>query len=282
MAHGTPAPSPERSPNPLERTAGSGIGLGLLFWLFMLAAVAATLYARHAWWLPPLAAREGASIDQLLEITLGVTGAAFLLVHALLGYFVIRYRTRGQPRAHYFPHSTPLEVLYTAVPAAVLVGLSVAGMVTWSRLHASPPPDAFLIEIRGQQFSWSARYPGPDGKLGRVDPRIPQPFNVDPRDPAARDDVTSSEIYLVVNRPAHILLRTRDVQHSFWVPSFRLKKDLLPGRTTELWLTPTRTGTFDIACAELCGVGHYTMYGQVRVVTQEEFDRWLRRQTGRR
>ncbi|MDR7440064.1 MAG: cytochrome c oxidase subunit II [Armatimonadota bacterium] len=278
MAHGTPAPSSESAQNPLERTAGSGLGLGLLFWLFMLAAVAVTLYARRAWWLPPLAAREGASIDRLIEVTLGVTGAAFLLVHALLGYFVIRYRTRGQPRAYYFPHSTPLEVLYTAVPAAVLVSLSVAGMVTWSRLHASPPPDAFLIEIRGQQFSWSARYPGPDGKLGRVDPRIPQPFNVDPQDPAAKDDVVSSEIYLVVNRPAHILLRTRDVQHSFWVPAFRLKKDLLPGSTTELWLTPTRTGTFDIACAELCGVGHYTMYGQVRVVTQEEFDRWLRRQ----
>ena len=276
------AADPSAKPqNPLEQTARSGLSLGLLVWGFMTAAVAATLYARQALWLPPLAAQEGAAIDRLIEITLWVTGAAFLLVHALLGYFLIRYRTRGQPKAYYFPHSTPLEVTYTAVPAVVMVALSVAGMVLWTRIHAPPPPNSFLIEIRGQQFSWSARYPGPDGRLGRVDNRIPQPFNVDPKDPAGRDDVVSSEIYLVVNRPAHILLRTSDIQHSFWVPAFRLKKDLLPGSTTELWLTPTRTGTFDIVCAELCGVGHYTMRGELRVVTQGEFDRWLEQQRKR-
>ncbi|MDR7390241.1 MAG: cytochrome c oxidase subunit II [Armatimonadota bacterium] len=268
-------------PSPLEETQRSGLSLGLAVWLFSLLGLGGALYARWAW-TPHSVTREGTSIQSLFDIILGIILVAFILVHLLLGYFVIRYRARGREAALYFPHHTALEVTYTAVPAAVLVALSVAGMVLWSRVHAPPPPDAFVVEVRGEQFGWSARYPGPDGKLGRVDNRIPAPFNVDPQDPASRDDVVSPQIYLVANRPNRVLLRTRDVQHSFWVPAFRLKKDLLPGATTELVFTPTQTGEFDLACAELCGVGHYTMAGKVRVVTQEEFDRWMRQQARRK
>ncbi len=267
-------------PSPLEETQRSGLGLGLAVWLFSLAGLAGILYARWAW-TPPAATREGASVQHLFDIILGIILVAFVLVHLLLGYFVIRYRTRGRDRALYFPHHTALEVTYTAIPAAVLVALSVAGVLLWSRIHAPAPADAFVVEVRAEQFGWSARYPGPDGKLGRTDNRIPRPFNVDPEDPASRDDVVSPQIYLVVNRPNRVLLRTRDVQHSFWVPAFRLKKDFLPGATTELVFTPTRSGEFDLACAELCGVGHYTMAGKVKVVTQEEFDRWMRQQARR-
>ncbi len=266
--------------SPLEETQRSGLGLGLVVWLFALAGAAGFLYARWAW-TPPAVTREGAGIQHLFDIILGIILVAFVLVNVLLGYFIIRHRRRGPEQALYFPHHTGLEVTYTAVPAVVMVVLSVAGMLLWSRLHAPAPADAFVVEVRGEQFAWAARYPGPDGKLGRVDNRIPRPFNVDPQDPASRDDVVSSEIYLVVNRPNRVLLRTRDVQHSFWVPAFRLKKDLLPGATTELVLIPTRTGEFDLACAELCGVGHYTMAGKVKVVTQEEFDRWMRQQARR-
>lgn len=269
-----------QSPDALEETQRSGLGLGLAVWLFSLLGVLGLLYARWAW-TPHSVTREGSSIQHLFDVILAIILVAFVLVHVLLGYFIIRYRARGKESALYFPHHTALEVTYTAVPAAVMVALSVAGILLWSRVHAAPPPDAFVVEVRGEQFGWSARYPGPDGKLGRVDPRIPRPFNVDPQDPASRDDVVSPQIYLVVNRPNRILLRTRDVQHSFWVPAFRLKKDLLPGTTTELVLTPTQTGEFDVACAELCGVGHYTMASKVRVVTQEEFDRWIRQQARR-
>ncbi|MER3455533.1 MAG: cytochrome-c oxidase [candidate division GAL15 bacterium] len=268
------------TPSPLEETQRSGLALGLAVWLFSLAGVLGMLYARWVWTPNPVT-REGSSIQRLFDMILGIILVAFVLVHLLLGYFIIRYRARGRESALYFPHHTALEVAYTAVPAVVMVALSVAGLALWARVHAAPPPGAFVVEVRGEQFAWSARYPGPDGRLGRVDNRIPKPFNVDPEDPAGRDDVVSPTILLVANRPNRILLRTRDVQHSFWVPAFRLKKDLLPGATTELVLTPTQTGEFDLACAELCGVGHYTMAGKVRVVTQEEFDRWMRQQVRR-
>lgn len=269
---------PARSP--LEEVERSGLGLGLVLWLFTLVGVLGALYARWAW-TPVSVTREGVPIQQLFDVILAILLVAFVLVHGLLGYFVIRYRTRGDRPAAYFPHHTGLELTYTLIPAAVLVALSVAGMSLWTRVHTPPAGDPFVVEVRAEQFSWSARYPGPDGRLGRVDNRVARPFNVDPKDPAGRDDITSSQIYLVVGRPNRILLRTRDVQHSFWVPAFRLKKDFVPGATTELWLTPTQTGEFDLACAELCGVGHYTMAGKVRVVTQEEFDRWMRQQAGR-
>lgn len=267
-------------PSPLEETQRSGLGLGLVVWLFALAGGAGFLYARWAW-TPYAVTREGARIQHLFDIILAIILVAFVLVHLLLGYFIIRHRRRGREQALYFPHHTGLEVTYTVIPAVVMVALSVAGMVLWSRIHAPASEEAFVVEVRGEQFGWSARYPGPDGKLGRVDNRILRPFNVDPDDPAGRDDVISPEIYLVANRPNRVLLRTRDVQHSFWVPAFRLKKDLLPGATTELVLTPTRTGEFDLACAELCGVGHYTMAGKVRVVSQEEFNRWIQQQARR-
>ncbi len=273
----TTAPQP---PSPLEETERSGLGLGLVVWLFSLLAGIGMLYARWVW-TPHRVTQEGARIQHLFDVILGIILVAFVLVHLLLGSFVVRYRARGDRRAVYLPHHAGLEITYTAVPAVVLVALSLAGMVLWSRVHAAPPPDAFVVEVRGEQFGWSARYPGLDGKLGRVDNRIREPFNVDRQDPAARDDVVSPQIYLVANRPNRVLLRTRDVQHSFWVPAFGLKKDLLPGATTELVFTPTQTGEFDLACAELCGVGHYTMAGKVRVVTPEEFDRWLRQQGGR-
>lgn len=270
--------SPAR--NPLEEVERSGLGLGLVLWLFSGLAVLGTLYTRWAW-TPASVTREGIPVQRLFDVILGIILPVFLLVHALLGYFVIRYRTREGRSAVYFPHHTGLELTYTVIPAVVLVSLSLAGILLWNRLHTPPPGQPFVVEVRAEQFAWSARYPGPDGRLGRVDNRIARPFNVDPQDPAGRDDITSPEIYLVVDRPNRILLRTKDVQHSFWVPAFRLKKDFLPGATTELWLTPTKTGDFDLACAELCGVGHYTMAGKVRVVTQEEFDRWMRQKAGR-
>ncbi|MDR5683985.1 MAG: cytochrome c oxidase subunit II [Armatimonadota bacterium] len=265
----------------LERTQRSGLGLGLLFWLFMLAGLVGTLYARRAWWFPPLASREGADLDWLFDVTLWTTGLVFILIHVLLGYFVIRYRARPGARAHYFPFHLKLELTYTIIPAIAMVALSVAGLVLWLRITLASPADAHVVEVRGEQFAWTARYPGPDGQLGRTDLRVREPFNVDPTDPAAADDIVSPEILLVVDRPARVLLRTRDVQHSFFVPAFRMKKDLVPGATTEIVFTPTQTGTFDLACAELCGVGHYTMRGQVRVVTQEEFDRWMAEQARR-
>ncbi|MFN3285189.1 MAG: cytochrome c oxidase subunit II [bacterium] len=255
------------------------IALGLAMFLVILYAVAWYVVGRDRFWFPPLASLEGGEIDRRHWITLWSVTVGFVVVHAILGYALLRFRSGVPGRAAYLPDHRGLEALYTAVPAVVFIGLSVGGILLWERLWRPAPPDALVVEVRAEQFAWSARYPGPDGKLGRVDPRIPRPFNVDPDDPASRDDFTSPEVVLVVNRSARILLRSKDVIHSFFVPHFRLKLDAVPGRTDELLLTPTRLGTYDFACAELCGVGHYIMRGRVRVVTQEEFDAWAAQQT---
>jgi cytochrome c oxidase subunit 2 len=215
----------------------------------------------------------------MFDITLALTGAMFILVHALLGYFVIQYRSRGTRRkALYFPHSVALELTYTILPGLAMVGLSTAGILLWSQLHRAPGPDAFVVEIRAEQFGWGARYPGADGILGRTDNEVEEPYNVDRRDPASRDDVVNSEIRVVVNRPVRAFLRTRDVIHEFYVPAFRTKRYTLSGVSNEVYFTPTKTGTFDIACGFVCGVGHYAMRGQIQVVTQDEFDAWIKPQ----
>lgn len=254
------------------------VALGVAMLLVILYSVAWYVVGRQHFWFPPLASQEGAWIDRRHWITLWAVAVGYVVVHALLGYSLIRFRSGTPGRADYFPDHRGLEALYTIVPGVVFIGLSIGGILLWQRLWRPAPPDALVVEVRAQQFAWSARYPGPDGKLGRVDPRVRRPFNADPTDPASQDDLTSDEVVLVVNRPARILLRSKDVIHSFFVPAFRMKLDAVPGRTDELVLTPTRVGTYDIACAELCGVGHHIMRGRLRVVTQEEFDAWIAQQ----
>ena len=145
------------------------------------------------------------------------------------------------------------------------------------------PEDADVIEVVGQQWQWSSRFPGEDGILGEVDSRFvsaDNPFGMSPSDPAGIDDilVNSNELHLPLDRPVKVLLRSKDVLHDFAVPQFRVKMDLVPGSVTYVWFTPTRTGKFDILCMELCGIAHYTMRGYVVVDEQPDFDNWLAQQ----
>ncbi len=263
-----------------RRTAAAlGIALGLL----VAGAVAATLVARGRWWLPPLASLQGRPVDRLFLVTLAIISVAFILVQGLLALFVWLYRDRGQ-RASYWHEHRALELTYTIVPAIVMTGLTVTAAGLWTRIHSAPPPGALVVEVRAEQFGWKARYPGPDGRFGRLDPRFfsprQNPFALDPADPAGRDDLvldisTTAALHLVVNRPVEVRLRAKDVVHSFFVPAFRVKQDAVPGMVTRTWFTPSRTGTYEIACAELCGPLHYIMRGRIVVQTQEEFDAWL-------
>ncbi len=272
-----------------ERDHGSGrsgAAVGIAFLLLIIAAVALTIASRGRWWLPPLASAQGRGIDRLFLVTFGIIGAAFILVQGLLGLFAWLYRDRGQ-RASYWHENRALELTYTIIPAIVMTGLTITAAGLWSRIHSAPPAGALVVEVRGEQFGWKARYPGADGRFGRVDPRqynIRQnPLALDPADPAGRDDLvvdaSTKELHLVVNRPVDVHLRAKDVVHSFFVPAFRIKQDAVPGMTARIWFTPTTTGTYEIACAELCGLLHYAMRGRIVVQTQAEFDVWLAEQT---
>ncbi len=258
----------------------AGAVLAVAVWL--LGAGVIVLGARH--WLPPLASVHGAGIDRMLIYLLVTTGAMILVGHIVLGYFILRF-TRQERAVSDLP-SHRAQRIWSIVPAAIMTlvaegGVLVIGLPVWGQLYAEgPPSDAVVVEITGEQFTWNIRYPGEDGQFGRTDPQLISAENalgLDPGDPAAADDIEELALmYLPVNRPVRVRLRSKDVLHSFYLPNHRIKQDAVPGMTIELWFIPDREGEFEIACAELCGLGHYQMPGTLYVVSEEEFLAWLR------
>jgi cytochrome c oxidase subunit 2 len=152
-------------------------------------------------------------------------------------------------------------------------------LFVWAKF-VDVPKDAVVIEAVGQQWHWTYRFPGADGKLGTVDARHvsdSNPFGLNPGDPNGQDDilVASPEVHLPIDKPVKVLLRSKDVLHNFSVAQIRVKMDLVPGLVTYVWFTPTRTGKFDILCEELCGIAHFTMRGKVVVEEERAFQAWL-------
>lgn len=235
------------------------------------------LVARARWWLPPGASAQADDIDRLFATTLAVTGLVFILVHVLLAY-VIWSGARRRAAEHWHDQRA-LELSYTLAPAAILLTLIAMGGAVWARMHQPASADALLVEVRAEQFGWVFRYPGPDGRFGRVDAAAidtrTNPLGLAADDPAGADDVVTRELHLVEGRQVHVRLRSKDVLHSFFIPQFRVKQDAVPGMTIDVIFRPTRAGSYEIACAELCGVGHYIMRGRVVVEGQGAFDAWL-------
>ncbi len=265
-----------------ERRAGAWMG-GLIL-LILLASVASFLVATRAWWLQPLASVQGVAIDEMFTAILVVTAIAFVAVHLFLALALFRYGARRGQRAASWHEHLGAELTWTLVPALGLLILGVLGEVVWAHVYSAPPRTAQQVEVTGRQFFWYIRYPGPDGRFGRTDPRFVSPSNplgIDPSDPAGKDDVVVvNELHVVDNRPVVVRVRSLDVIHSFFLPNFRVKQDAVPGRTIQIWFTPDRVGTYQIACAQLCGVGHYTMRGNITVEpTQAALDAWLAAQT---
>jgi cytochrome c oxidase subunit 2 len=258
------------------RKAARNLSLGILL-MVVVGGVGSFLIARGRWWLPPEASTQAIEIDRLFYTTLVVTGIAFVLVHVLLALFVWQ-GGRAERAEHLAEHNT-LELTYTLVPAAILVTLIAMGSVVWARVHQPAPAGALLVEVRAEQFGWLFRYPGADGTFGRYEARLinarTNPIGLDPADPAGRDDIVTSELHLVTNRTVHVRLRSKDVIHSFFIPTFRVKQDAVPGMTQNVVFTPNRAGSYEIACAELCGVGHYIMRGKISVESQQAFNTWL-------
>jgi cytochrome c oxidase subunit II len=230
------------------------------------------------WWFTPLASNWD-TVDTTVDITLYITGAVFVAVNLFMAYAVYRYRHRSDQRAHYEPENKRLETWLTALTAAGVAAMLAPGLVVWADF-TRVPEDADLVEVVGEQWQWSYRFPGADGELGEVAARFvgpDNPFGMDPDDPAGADDVLvrSNELHLPLDRPVKVLLRSKDVLHDFAVPQFRVKMDLMPGSSSHIWFTPTRTGSFDILCMELCGIAHYAMRGKVVVEAPGAFQQWL-------
>jgi cytochrome c oxidase subunit 2 len=246
--------------------------------LVVLVVASVLFHLWSPWWFTPLASNWG-TIDATINLTFWVTGFVFVVVNLFMAYCVWRYRYREGARAHYEPENKKLEWWLTGLTTIGVVAMLAPGLLVWADF-VTVPEDAAEVEVLGQQWHWSSRYPGEDGQFGTVDARFitdENPFGMNPDDPNGQDDllVASPEVHFPIGSPIKVLLRSKDVLHNFTVAQFRVKMDLVPGLVSFLWLTPTRTGRFEILCQELCGVGHFVMRGMVVVDEQEDFDAWL-------
>ena len=240
----------------------------------------------------PSASDHGEKIDLMLKITLLITGIVFLLTQVLLFWFAYKYQHREGKKAFYFPHSTKLEMIWTTVPAIALCILVGFGLYYWLQITGDAPSNAMQVEVTGRQFSWVFRYPGKDNNFGKkyfrnIDDAKSNQLGLIWEDPASHDDiVTTQTMYVVKDQPVKLIIGSRDVIHDVGLPHFRLKMDAVPGTPTTLWFTPKYTTEemkqitknpefeYEIACDQMCGNGHYSMKGVIKVVTQSEYILW--------
>jgi cytochrome c oxidase subunit II len=249
--------------------------------LVLIALGSVLFHAVSPWWWTPIASNWG-YIDTTLIITFWITGLVFVAVVLFMAYCVFRFRHGSGETPHYEPENKRLEWTLTIVTAVGVAAMLAPGLFVWHQF-VTVPDDATDVEIVGRQWSWSYRLPGKDGRLGTSDVRnisAENPLGLNPSDPRGQDDVVieSDDLHLQIGKPVKLLLRSTDVLHNFYVPEFRGKMDMVPGSVTYFWLTPTRTGTFDILCAELCGVGHPQMRGAVVVAEEAPYQAWLGKQ----
>ena len=231
------------------------------------------------WWFTPVAS-NWVIIDSTINITFWVTGIVFVLVNLFVAYAIYRFRYDKNRKAAYEPENKKLEIFLTAITTIGIAIMLAPGLVVWAKF-VDPPENAANVEVVGQQWQWSYRFPGKDNIFGQADARlfsVDNPFGLVLDDPSGQDDilVASNELHLPLGQAFKVLLRSKDVLHNFAVPQFRVKMDLVPGTTTFLWLTPTRVGRFDVLCQELCGSAHFTMRGHVVVEAKQSFQKWLK------
>ncbi|MBI2000325.1 MAG: cytochrome c oxidase subunit II, partial [candidate division NC10 bacterium] len=187
-------------------------------------------------WLPENVSTYGGEVDFLFYLIYYITGATFLLVTVTMLTFLIVYRRREGRRATYSHGNTTLEIIWTIVPAIILVVLSFMSQASWARIKSHAPPGDVEVQVTSKQFNWEMTYPGPDGKFGTA------------------DDVTlENQLHVPVGKVVRVHLRSKDVIHSFFLPNLRLKQDTVPGREILAWFQATKAGKYEIPCAELCG-----------------------------
>ena len=259
------------------------MGLALLFVIWLITFVSSYFFIAKTWWLPAAASTLAAPIDSQFRLTYILMGVVFFAAQLALGLFAWQYRDRAHTAATYTHGNLRLEIVWTVLTAILFVGLNLMGEPTWAaQRFQGPGAGAVPVEITGAQFEWYFRYPGPDGKFGRTRAELidasggnETAVGLDPDDPAGKDDVVTKTLVLPANREIDATLRAQDVIHDFFVPEMRFKQDAVPGLNIHVHFTPTRSGKYEIACAELCGLGHYKMRADLRVVSDAEFQKWL-------
>ncbi|HYI08904.1 MAG TPA: cytochrome c oxidase subunit II [Thermoanaerobaculia bacterium] len=254
------------------------------------------------YWMPPDYSAHGAELDALNLYVHWLMLILFIGWGLLFAFMLVRFRASKQPKAVYHgtrSHASKYaEIAIFVVECVLLFGISIPA---WSRWANRPTKEAKAMEIRvvGEQFAWNVHYPGADGVFGKADANhvtSSNPLGLDPADPAAKDDiVTLNDLHLIVDQPVVIRISSKDVIHSFALPYMRVKQDATPGMEVPVHFTPIRVSPgsdkwgaactpesgcvkWEIACAQLCGLGHYRMKGQYQVQTRADFDKWMAEQ----
>lgn len=203
---------------------------------------------KPSFWMPPQVSTFAANVDWLFMVILGISIFFFVLIVALMIVFVIRYRHREGHVAEASPtHNLPLEVVWTAIPVAVVMVIFYLGFTSYLDM-ATPPANAYEVRVEGQKWKWTFTYPN-----GYVD----------------------ENLHVPVDRPIRLVMSSADVIHSLYVPAFRIKRDVVPGRYSKEWFQATTPGEYDVFCAEYCGTGHSDMLAHVIVHPPGEFEQWL-------
>src|SRR6266850_4131362 len=233
--------------------------------------------------LQPNGSEHGYQIDHIIEFCHWFMGALFVGWSAFFLFVLWRFRKSRNPVANHegvtSGISTHLEFAVVLIEAVLLIGFAIP---LWAkRVNAFPEnKDAILVHAIGQQFNWNFHLPGPDGQFGRRDIAFvsnSNPLGLDPKDPAAKDDiVTLGELHVPVDRPVIIELSSKDVIHNFALPHMRMAQDAIPGQVIPMWFKPIKTGNYEVICGQLCGLGHYSMKGMLVVDNPPEYQAWLK------
>ncbi len=255
--------------------------------LVVITLVSAYFVVANTWHPPVNISTTGGEVDHQLNETMLESGVLFVLGQLVLAGFLWMYGNQGGGRAiKYFPGGArPLVVLAIVIVGLEILSLSFVGSRVWAGMYMTPaPPDAMHIDVQAEQFAFYFRYAGPDGQFGAIHPdKISDGngnyFGLDPaNDVAARDDIIVGSLFIPVNRPILLTLHSKDVIHNFDVPELRLQQDIVPGLDVPIHFTATKPGQYEIVCTQLCGLGHYSMRAFLQVMTQEDFDQWLKSQ----
>jgi cytochrome c oxidase subunit 2 len=214
-------------------------------------------------WFPENVSTFGDDVDGIFWLIFYITTVWFFITEGLIVYFIIRYRRRPGRKAVYAAGDSWSQLAWVLVPLAVVVVLDliidIRGADVWAKVKLQRPAADVIVRAVGKQFNWAFVYPGADGKFDTDD-----------------DLTTDNELHVPVGKPINVLLTSKDVIHSFFLPHFRLKQDAMPGREIPVWFEATKTGEFEIPCAELCGFGHSGMKGMLFVHSDEEYQKWLK------
>jgi cytochrome c oxidase subunit II len=233
--------------------------------------------------MPPNASEHGYQIDKFIEFSHWFMGSLFLGWSIFFVYVLIRFHKKRHPKANHegvtSGISTHLEFAVVLIEAVLLLGFAIP---LWAKRVNEFPKDKDAIQIHaiGQQFNWNFHLPGPDGIFGRREIDLvtnSNPIGLDPKDPASRDDlVVLGEVHVPVDRAVIVQVSSKDVIHNFCVTDMRIAQDAIPGQVIPMWFRPIKTGTYEIVCGQLCGLGHYAMKGTLVVDTPTDYQAWLK------